>query len=72
LVQAAAFAGDDDTSEKLNTLFVTFNHPRVDRDRITHPKLWDVGFDLLFFDFGDDVAHGGLLKKVSLPGSSGK
>ncbi len=58
LVQAAAFAGDDDAGENLDTFLVTFDDSGVNFDGVADIEGRHVLFDLLGFDFGDDVAHG--------------
>ena len=56
-VEAGAFAGDDEAGVDLNTLFVTFDNAAVHFDGVSHTEFWDVRFELLLFEFGNDV-HG--------------
>ena len=56
-VQAAAFAGNDDASEDLDTLFVTLDDSGVNFHGVADAKGCHVLLELLGFDFSDDVAH---------------
>lgn len=60
-IDAGALAADDDTCVLLDTLLVTFDDACVNADGITHLERDEVGFELLFFDGGDDahVRNGG-------------
>lgn len=56
-VEAGAFAGDDEAGVDLDTLFVTFDDAAVHFDGVSHTEFWDVRFELLLFEFGNDI-HG--------------
>lgn len=56
-VDAAAAFGDHETCEDLDALFATFNHSAMDFHGVAHVERGDVLFELLLFDFLDDV-HG--------------
>ena len=56
-IDAVAFATDDQTGEDLNALFATFHNAAMHFDGISYVEVGDVRFQLLVFDFSDDV-HG--------------
>ena len=46
---------DHDAGIFLDTLLVTLDNPGMNTDGITHLKGYEVGFELLFFDGGDNA-----------------
>lgn len=54
-VEAGTFAGNDETGVDLNPLLVTFDNAAMDFDGISHTELRNVRFELLLFEFGNDV-----------------
>lgn len=57
-IDAGTLATDHDACILLNSFLVTLDDARVDADGIPDLKRCDVGFELFFFDSGDD-AHDG-------------
>lgn len=55
-IDAAAFSRDTEAGKDLDTLFAPLDHAGVDFEAVTDLEVGDV-FDLLLFDFIDDV-HG--------------
>src|ERR1700758_92738 len=56
-VESTPFTSNHDSREYLDSLFVTFYHPRVNADGVTHLERVRVAFLLLFLDGTDDLVH---------------
>jgi len=57
-IDTGTLATNHDACILLNSFLVTLDDACVDADGIPHLKLYEVGFELFFFDGGDD-AHDG-------------
>lgn len=63
-VDAAATLCDDEASKDLDTLLTSFDNPAMNFDGVSDVERGEVGFELLLFDFPDNIHGRGCVKRL--------